>query len=279
MKSIFGFSAVQAGQKSNTVNAEPRIVANSTIGKFMATSAVSKALNVAVGENIMFINNISEVEIAVANNHEAIVAWANENGVDLTTREGQDAAVKAFTVWAIAKGVPQYNAKGEPMMGSVRYTKEDKIDAILSKLDEFLGNDDILAAIANAMGTESVDPEQFVAILKSDDKEDEYINKVKDTAVSFVTSPEYHTSTGSKTATTGSSTGVGCQLNFTDTAIWSALKKDLGDNMDKKNRNYRVLLDESFEVDVNDGCKAVKVTAFPIEYIDDTDPIIREKKN
>ena len=57
-KMNFGFTAVQAGQKSSTVNAEPRLIANSTPGKFMITSPVSKALGVAVGENIQFLNNI-----------------------------------------------------------------------------------------------------------------------------------------------------------------------------------------------------------------------------
>ena len=41
----FGVQAVQAGQKSSTVNAEPQLIANSTPGKFVVTAPVSKALN------------------------------------------------------------------------------------------------------------------------------------------------------------------------------------------------------------------------------------------
>ena len=84
--------------------------------------------------------------------------------------------------------------------------------------------------------------------------------------------------TGSKTATTGSATGVGCQLNFTDTAIWNALKNDLKDDMDKKNRNFNVVLDDAFEAEINNGQKVVKITAYPIEFVDDTEPIRRGEK-
>lgn len=269
-KMNFGFTAVQAGQKSSTVNAEPRLVANSTPGKFVITSPVSKALGVAVGENIMFLNNISEVEAAIATKHEIIVDWANENGIDIDTREGQDAALKHFTMWAIAKGVKQYNAKGEPIMGSVRYTKEEKVTALMNNAE------------ARAQMGELLDDPEFTAeylldILKSDDK-DEFTKTIKKAFDECVQSPEYHMATGSKTATTGSATGVGCQLNFTDTSIWNTLKSDLKDDMTKKNRNYSVDLNDAFETDVNDGEKTVKITAFPITFIDDTDPIVRGEK-
>lgn len=273
----FGFSAVQAGQKSSTVNAEPRLIANSTPGKFVITSPVSKALGIAVGENIQFLNNISEVETAVAQRHEAIVAWANENGIDLDTREGQDAAVKHFTVWAIAKGVPQYNQKGEPVMANIRYTRDEKIAAILNEIDNFLEDKDIYANMAKVMQNDSFTKEEFVEVLTSEEDND-FVNAVKNAAIECVNTPQYHSATGSKTSTTGTATGVGCQLNFTDTAIWGALKADL-ENKESKNRNYRVVLEDAFETEVPDGQKTVKITAFPIEFIDDTDPIVREKKN
>ena len=269
-KMNFGFTAVQAGQKSTTVNAEPRLIANSTVGKFVVTSPVSKALGVAVGENIQFLNNIPDVEAAIASRNEVIVNWAAENGVDLDTREGQDAALQHFTVWAIAKGVLQYNQKGEPVMGNVRYTKEEKVQALMN-------NDEARANMAEILGDDNFTAEHLIDILKSDAK-DEYTKNVQKAFDEIVQSPVYHAATGSKTSTTGSATGVGCQLNFTDTAIWGALKINLGENKDKKNRNFRVCLDDSFETEVHDGCKTVKITAFPIEYIDDTDPIVRGEK-
>lgn len=276
-KMNFGFTAVQAGQKSTTINAEPRLIVNSTPGKFMVTSPVSKALGVAVGENIMFLNNISEVESAIVARHEVIVNWANENGIDLDSREGQDAALKHFTVWAIAKGILQYNAKGEPLMGNVRYTKEEKIAAAVANLDEFLGVEEIRASIAKAMQNDEFTSEELLEVLGTE-KDNEFTAAVKEAVIACVQSPQYHMATGSKTATTGSATGVGCQLNFTDTAIWNALKADLKDDMDKKNRNFNVVLEDAFEAEINNGQKVVKITAYPIEFVDDTEPIRRGEK-
>lgn len=265
----FGFTAVQAGQKSNTVNAEPRLVANSTPGKFVISSPVSKALGIAVGENVMFLNNISEVEAAIVSRHEAIVSWANENGIDLDTREGQDAALAHFTTWAIAKGVLQYNAKGEPVMASTRYTKEEKVDALMS-------NDDARIQMGELLDNPEFTAEELLDILKSEAKDD-FTKTIKKAFDECVQSPEYHAATGSKTATTGSATGVGCQLNFTDTAIWNMLKAGLEDK-NSKNRNFSVDLEDVFETEVHDGQKTVKIKAYPISFIDDTDPIVREKK-
>ena len=269
-KMNFGFTAVQAGQKSTTINAEPRLIANSTPGKFMVTSPVSKALGVAVGVNIMFLINISEVEAAIVARHEVIVNWANENGIDLDSREGQDAALKHFTVWAIAKGVLQYNAKGEPLMGNVRYTKEEKVAALM-------GNDEARASMGELLNNPEFTAEELLDILKSDNT-DEFTKDIKKAFDECVQSPMYHMATGSKTATTGTSTGVGCPLNFTDTAIWNALKADLKDDMDKKNRNFNVVLDDAFEAEINNGQKVVKITAYPIEFVDDTEPIRRGEK-
>lgn len=256
----FGFNAVQAGQKSATVNAEPRLVANTTLGKFTITAPVSKAMQVAVGENIMFLNNIPNVEAAIAQQVEEIVMWANENQVDLNTREGQDAALKEFTVWAIAKGVALYDSKGNSIMTTERYTKEDKQKFIeQNKAELVAANREIL--IARNDGVDA-DDDTLAALISIDD----------------VKSPETQAYTGSKTATTSSATGIGCQLGFTDTAIWGALKADLGENKTKKNRVYSVLLDESFQATVDNGKEKVSVVAYPIEFIADEDPIVRGNK-
>jgi hypothetical protein len=255
----FGFSAVQAGQKSATVNAEPRLLANSTPGKFVITSPVSKAMGLAVGENVMFLNNIANVEQAIAQRMEDIVTWADENGVDLETREGQDAALAAFTVWAIAKGVPQYKSNGEPIMAAERFTKEDKQKYIDANAAAIIAENREVLIERN--GGEDADDETLKALISVDDIE----------------SPKYHSCTGSRTATTGSATGVGCQLNFTDTAIWTALKADLGEDKTKKNRVFTVLLEDVFTTEVPNGKESVKVAAYPIEYASDEDPIVREK--
>lgn len=256
----FGFSAIQAGQKSSTVNAEPRLIVNTTGGKFSITAPVSKALNIAVGENVMFLNNISNVEAAISQRVEDIVSWANEAGVDLDTREGIDAALKEFTCWAIAKGVLQYDSKGNPVMASERYSKEDKQKYIDAHGAEILAENRQVLIERN--GGMDADDATLIGLISVDDIE----------------APKFHASTGSKTSTSASATGVGCQLNFTDTSIWTALKADLGDGKDKKNRIFKVLLEEGFTTQVNNGKENVDIVAYPIEFVSDEDPIVREKK-
>lgn len=256
----FGVTALQAGQKSSTVNADPRLIVNSTPGKFVITAPVSKAMGIAVGENVQIGNNIPNIEAAIQQQVPELVQWATENGVDLSTREGADACIKEYTVWFIVKGIPQFDGKGNPVMASERYTKEDKQKFIAANLAKLV--EENRAALIERNGGEDADDETLGALINVDDIE----------------SPKYHSNTGSKTATTGSATGVGCQLNFTDTAIWNALKADLGENKEKKNRVFSVLLEEAFPAQIFNGKDYVDVTAYPLEFVADEDPIIREKK-
>ena len=254
----FGVQAVQAGQKSSTVNAAPQLIANSTSGKFVITSPVSKALNVAVGENVMFLNNIQGVEAAIQARVEDVVNYAAEKGIDINTREGEEQLLAAFTQWFIAKGVKQYDSKGNPIMASERYTKEDKA----KYLDEHK--------------MEIVDANRDALVAQFGEMSDEEL--AEKLTVDMVEAPKFHACSGSKTATTASATGVGCQLNFTDTAIWGALKADLGDLATKKNRIYNVLLDDVQKVDFNNGKENVTIDIYPIEFVEDTDPIVRGAK-
>lgn len=257
-KISFGVQAVQAGQKSSTVNAAPQLIANSTSGKFVITSPVSKALNVAVGENVMFLNNIQGVEAAIQARVEDVVNYAAENGIDINTREGEEQLLSVFTQWFIAKGVKQYDSKGNPIMASERYTKEDKA----KYLDEHK--------------MEIVDANRDALVAQFGEMSDEEL--AEKLTVDMVEAPKFHACSGSKTATTASATGVGCQLNFTDTAIWGALKADLGDLATKKNRIYNVLLDDVQKVDFNNGKENVTIDIYPIEFVEDTDPIVRGAK-
>ena len=257
-KISFGVQAVQAGQKSSTVNAAPQLIANSTSGKFVITSPVSKALNVAVGENVMFLNNIQGVEAAIQARVEDVVNYAAEKGIDINTREGEEQLLAAFTQWFIAKGVKQYDAKGNPIMASERYTKDDK------------------AKYLNEHKMEIVDDNRDALIAQFGEMSDEEL--AEKLTIDMVEAPKFHACSGSKTATTASATGVGCQLNFTDTAIWGALKADLGDLATKKNRIYNVLLDEVQKVDFNNGKENVTIDIYPIEFVEDTDPIVRATK-
>ena len=253
---------VQAGQKSSTANAEPKLIANSTPGKFQITSAVSKALGIAVGENVEFFNNVDSLEKLANTPTPEVLAWCEENGIDIESAEGKRQFVEMNTTWFIAKGHKEFTANGKPIMTTIRCTKEDKLEIIANRGAEFIQDDDFRAILIERVGNENATDEELIAAITPDDIE----------------SPKGESCTGSKTATTGTATGIGCPLNFTDTSIWNAMKADLGENKSKKNRVYNVLLAEPEVVKVNNGFEMVEVTTYPVEFVEDTDPIVRGEK-
>lgn len=262
MKFNVSINAVQAGQKSSTVNAEPRLIANSTTGKFQITSAVSKALGISVGENIEFFSNINGLENLANNPTQDVLNYCEEKGIDINTPEGKRTFVESCTEWFIAKGHKEFTPAGKPIMTTVRCTKEDKLDFIKAHGAELIEDEKFRAILIERVGDENASYEDLIAAITVED----------------VKSPEVESYTGSKTATTGTATGVGCPLNFTDTSIWNSMKANLGDMKEKKNRIYNVLLDQPNTVEVNNGFEIVKVTVYPLEYVEDVDPIVREKK-
>ena len=254
-KVSFGFNAVVAGQKTSGNN-EPQLIANSTKGKFTVTSPVTRAMGIAVGEYIQFVNNIDQIERAIQDGNDDIKAIADELGVDLTTREGQVAVVEACTQWAIVKGQAMLDKVGNPIMVSARLTEKDKRAYIAAHAEEALAA--MRDTLIERVGNPDASDEELIAAI--DLEEVEY--------------PKVPGFTGSKTATTSNATGVGLQLGFTDSNVWGALKKDLGDNAEKKNRIYKVLLDEAVKTTV-DG---KEITIYPIEFEKDEDPIVRVGK-
>lgn len=246
----FGVDAVVAGQKSASLTNPPMLIANSTAGKFTISSAVSKAMRVAAGDYVMFLNNIAGVEAAVQARVDDIVTYAAEHGYDLDTAEGYKGIVDEFTQWFIAKGVPQYKSNGTPLMSPVRFSKSEKEAYIKEHAQEIVvANHDALVA-------------EF-----GDLSDDELATKL---TYDMVESPKMHSVSGSKVATTAKATGVGLQVNFTDTYVWNTLKADLGDTATEINRTFKVSLDDAQEVDYNNGHEIVKVMAYPFEYVEDT---------
>lgn len=257
----FGVTAVVSGQKSNVVNAEPQLVANSTNGKFTITAPVSKALGIAAGENVMFLNNIPGVEAAMQARLADLVEWANANGVDLDTVEGQAAVMAEFTQWYIAKGVHLYDSKGNPKMSTERYTEDDKLNYIKLHGAEIVEAN--REALLERLGVDEATDEELIAAITVDDIE----------------SPKFHSMSGSKTATTSNATGVGLQLGFTDTAIWNQLKGDLDkDSRSKVNRVYSVDLANAEKAEYNNGKETVELTVYPITFVSDEAPMVRTKK-
>lgn len=261
MKSlVFNKLSVQvAGQKSATVNAEPQLVVNSTSGKFSITSVVSKTLGVAVGEKIMFLNNISEVENAIQARNSIVVEYAEQNGLDITSSEGVKAILDKFGCWFIAKGYAKVDDKGNPIMTSLRYTKEEKQKFIdENKYDLVKENREILI---ERNGGQDADDDTLATFISVDDIE----------------SPKIQDCEGSRTATTGNATGVGCPLNFTDTVTWNILKDGLTDKT-KINRIFNVNLEEPVTVEVKNGNKTETVVAYAIEFAEDKEPMVRGEK-
>lgn len=259
----FSISAVQSGQKSSVLNATPQLLVKSTDGQFTITAPVSKALAIPAGDNVMFLSNVDAIEREIENKNPDVLAIAEENGWDLNTVEGKDAFIAAATVWYIAKGVPMYKKSGEPIYGTIRVAKEDKLAKIaadgLAMIQEMSEEDK--AAYAAAKGLEGADDETLAAALTVDD----------------IPSPTYHAASGSKTSATAQATGTGLQLNFTDTAIWNNLKSDLADK-NSVVRVYNVKLDEAEIVEFNNGKEIVKVAAYPIEFAEDKAPAKRGEK-
>lgn len=257
----FGLSAIQAGQKSSVANAEPRLIVNSTLGKFQLTSPVTKAMHLAVGEYVQFLNNIENLEVAISEGNQEIFDWAAENGVDLNTREGKDIAIKELTAWAIVKGVEKRDIKNNPVFVTERFTEKDKLAYIQAHGAEILAeNRELLIERNNG---EDADDETLISLITPED----------------IASPKVKGFTGSRATTTSNATGVGCMVSFTDTFTWNTLKADLGDDKTSKNRVFRVLVDSPVEAKVNNGYEEVDVIAFPIEFESDNDPIVRGAKD
>lgn len=256
----FTISAIQAGQKSATLNATPQLIAKSTLGQFVITAPVSKALGIAPGENVQFLNNISGIEQAIQSGNKDIAAYAEEKGYDLTTREGQESVIEDLAQWYIAKGTYLFTKTGEPVKGTVRVSAAEKqayIDKNGVAMIEAL-SDEEKAAFAEANEVDVNDMDAMVAALTPDN----------------VPSPTFHQATGSRTASTSNSNAVGVQLNFTDTAIWNNLKSDVEDK-GSVNRVFDVDLENAETVEVFNGLEKVQVLAYPIEFSEDAEPIRR----
>ena len=120
----FGFGVVKSGQRN--VSFEPEFSVLSSPGMFKITPQVSKALGVANGEYVMFINNRDAIDAAIREKDEVVVAFCEENGLDLEEPATLVAIHKEFDRWAIAKGVKMLTEKGLAQKASERLSKKQK---------------------------------------------------------------------------------------------------------------------------------------------------------
>ena len=236
----FGISAVASGVKSSVVNADPQLIVATTKGGFAITGSVSKALGLQPGDNIMFANNIADVEaIVMAKENEDVLNYAKENGFDLDTAEGVEACIKSLTVWYIAKGVPMFKKDGTEATVSVRLTKEEKKKLYDENIDSIIAANRAQLIAAYNLNEDATDDE-----IKEHYTVDEMQN------------PQTQAFSGLK-------------LSFSDTNNWEQLKADMED---------KTALKRVFSVDVkagetgkfNDGHKIVDVIYYPLgEYTDE----------
>lgn len=251
----FGFSAVNAGQRN--VVAEPQVIAVSTEGGFRLTPPVTRALGVANGENVMFINNIDGIDNAIINRVPEVVEFCEANGLELGTPEAAIAIHKEFDVWGVAKGIVERDTKGNAKTTSERLSKKDKMRFVSQNFD---------AMLSAAM--ESAEDEVKEALSREGITSDEQAEIL----VQFVTPRELPKFKGSKTANAAGLSGTGVSLNFTDTNVWKQLKSDLGADADKVNRVYDVDLDNIVDAVINDGYEDVTIKVLVLDNFTDKEP-------
>ena len=259
-KLSFGLGAVNVA-KRNAVS-EPELVVNPTVGGFRITPAVSRALGLTNGGYIMFVSNIDAIEQAIANKDENLVAFCAEENIDMNTPEGVKAIHEAFDEWGIAKGIQMFDKNGNAVKTKERMSKTDKVEYVTNNFDDVLK-----AAIENG------EPE-FAASLQVEGITKEEQIEILANAVNPEQVNKYY---GSKCSNSSNLSGTGVSLTFSDSAVWGALKEDLGEEAKKMSRTVEVDIKELREVPYFNGHKEVIVKAAMLGEFKDTESARKSK--
>lgn len=259
-KLSFGLGAVNVA-KRNAVS-EPELVVNPTVGGFRITPAVSRALGLTNGGYIMFVSNIDAIEQAIANKDENLVAFCAEENIDMNTPEGVKAIHEAFDEWGIAKGIQMFDKNGNTVKTKERMSKTDKVEYVTNNFDDVLK-----AAIENG------EPE-FAASLQVEGITKEEQIEILANAVNPEQVNKYY---GSKCSNSSNLSGTGVSLTFSDSAVWGALKEDLGEEAKKMSRTFEVDIKELREVPYFNGHKEVIVKAAMLGEFKDTESTRKSK--
>lgn len=251
----FGFSAVNAGQRN--VSVEPQVIAVSTEGNFRITPVVSRVLGVGHGDYVMFLSNVANIDAAITNKVAEVVDFCEENGLELGSPEAAIALHKEFDMWAIAKGIIEYDTKGNQKTTSERLTKNDKVKFVSQNFETML-----------EQAMEQADDETKDALSRDGITKEEQI----DILSAFVTPRELPKYKGSKAANPAGLTGAGTSLTFTDSNVWKQLKADMGDEATKFNRVFDVDVENLQDIVLNDGYKDVTVKALILGESVDKEP-------
>lgn len=259
-KLSFGLGAVNVA-KRNAVS-EPELVVNPTAGGFRITPAVSRALGLTNGGYIMFVSNIDAIEQAIANKDENLVAFCAEENIDMNTPEGVKAIHEAFDEWGIAKGIQMFDKNGNAVKTKERMSKTDKVEYVTNNFDDVLK-----AAIENG------EPE-FAASLQVEGITKEEQIEILANAVNPEQVNKYY---GSKCSNSSNLSGTGVSLTFSDSAVWGALKEDLGEEAKKMSRTFEVDIKELREVPYFNGHKEVIVKAAMLGEFKDAESTRKSK--
>lgn len=259
-KLSFGLGAVNVA-KRNAVS-EPELVVNPTVGGFRITPAVSRALGLTNSGYIMFVSNIDAIEQAITNKDENLVAFCAEENIDMNTPEGVKAIHEAFDEWGIAKGIQMFDKNGNAVKTKERMSKTDKVEYVTNNFDDVLK-----AAIENG------EPE-FAASLQVEGITKEEQIEILANAVNPEQVNKYY---GSKCSNSSNLSGTGVSLTFSDSAVWGALKEDLGEEAKKMSRTFEVDIKELREVPYFNGHKEVIVKAAMLGEFKDTESTRKSK--
>lgn len=259
-KLSFGLGAVNVA-KRNAVS-EPELVVNPTVGGFRITPAVSRALGLTNGGYIMFVSNIDAIEQAIANKDENLVAFCAEENIDMATPEGVKAIHEAFDEWGIAKGIQMFDKNGNAVKTKERMSKTDKVEYVTNNFDDVLK-----AAIENG------EPE-FAASLQVEGITKEEQIEILANAVNPEQVNKYY---GSKCSNSSNLSGTGVSLTFSDSAVWGALKEDLGEEAKKMSRTFEVDIKELREVPYFNGYKEVIVKSAMLGEFKDAESTRKSK--
>lgn len=251
----FGFSAVNAGQRN--VSVEPQVIAVSTEGNFRITPPVSRVLGIGHGDYVMFLNNVDNIDAAIVAKDAQVVAFCEEQGLEVGSPEAAIAIHKAFDMWAIAKGIVEYDTKGNQKTSTERLTKNDKIKFVSQNFADML-----------EQAMEQADDETKEALSRDGINKEEQI----DILSAFVTPRELPKYKGSKAANPAGLTGAGTSLTFTDSNVWKQLKADMGDEATNINRVFDVDVEDVQDIVLSDGYKEVSVKAIVLGEYSDKEP-------
>ena len=264
LKSSFGFSMVNAGQRMSS-NVDPQLIVVSTNGGFRLTGAATRLLNVLPGDNVAFINNLGEIDKAILDAthpmHADLVAFCEERGMAITDAEAAIAIHKEFDMWGVAKGIKEFDTKGNAKVAKERLSKKDKITYATQNFDTMYqtvmeSEEEGAEAVRDALTAEGVTREQQIEILAG-----------------LVSGREVDSYTGSKCANPTGQTGVGLAVTFTDSNVWAQLKADIApEDREKLNRVFDLDVENLTTIQVNNGFELVDVKVLPLGDFADKTP-------